>query len=105
MSAAMTDPRIVECAKALCWRRRPYSWPKCPCENGICQNLNGAISEPEARAVILKWLEQPASEKMVETINRANADMLASKIYLWKTADFYAAMTKQAKKEIGGDGG
>ncbi len=38
-------------ARALCWVHRENRWPKCGCDS-VCKELNSAVFEPEARAVI-----------------------------------------------------
>lgn len=87
-----TDPRVIECAKAM------LVWDKSDPE-GEC--LGDLISEPEqiatlARACILKWLAQELSDGMGEA-----GEALDGGIYDRSgPRAHYRAMCAQAAKEI-----
>lgn len=49
-------------ARALCWVHRENRWPNCGCDS-VCKELNGAVFEPEARAVI-EALREPTAAMM-----------------------------------------
>lgn len=101
----MTDPRIIECAKA-----------ECLAENGACEcpKADGYICPSRialAQAVILKWLEQEptaamidAGPKVITAINVESGLHDASgkmePVLSPQGMEYYTAMCAQAAKEI-----
>lgn len=91
----MTDPRIVECAKAMV-EAASGPW-------GRLSEAGRMTALIEARACILKWLEQPVTAPMVDAgfeglKPRVNAP---SPTLTGTTPDaVYTAMCAQAAKEI-----
>lgn len=84
----MTDPRILECAKALKLKAR---------EIGLPVALTADQATDLARACTLKWLEQKASEAMIN----AGYPHTADPCWRGNFVEGCRAMNAQAIKEIG----
>ncbi len=86
----MTDPRLIECAKALYEAQRPRhhaTWERLPEAEQLAR-------VPDARACILKWLEQmPSKEALAAAQDRGDVTLLTA-------ARVVDAMTAQARREI-----
>lgn len=97
----MTDPRVIECAKALdereirvdSYRAGTVTYRVTHLQTGFMaegENRRELIQIVQAHACILKWLKQEATTEMFAAV--------AGRIRTDK--DAYAAMNAQAAKEI-----
>jgi len=101
----MTDPRIIECAKALAKVRGidPDSPLSDKSNTGGMPRTDiypsGYVKFiPDARACILKWLEQPATTAM---ITRADEEkFIFDPRHAPPLDEVYTVMNAQARKEI-----
>lgn len=102
----MTDPRIIECAKAVWEQRRkktaadyPDLLPLDEWGDGTIPEMNGIIAETEV--CILKWLAQKETEEMHEAGGRiVDNQTYAHDRPAPTLRNAFRAMCAQAAKEI-----